>query len=549
MGAVAQVDAMGHRGVWVLGAVAASCLIGCTSGDVGAGGAEEAQVCNFDLDCEAGFRCREGVCVSFADLVGDEPEAQPESGEPEGGEPEGGEPEGECQPALEVCDGSDNDCDGQIDEGVQNACGGCAALAQEPGVACGECGGGRAACQGVDAVVCQGAAPRNACGGCAALTQAPGASCGVCGQVACEGVDAIKCEDRAANACGGCAQLSEAPGQACGACGQTECSGQDAVVCNDPGEEACSVVRFVAIGDTGEGNDKQYRVSEGVQARCDRGGGCEGFIMLGDNIYDEGAQSPTDSQFTTKIDMPYRNLKKGPPPGEGQEDLRERMPIYASLGNHDLGGAGLNSAQVANYLAYARANPWFIYPDEFYDVQVGPVHLMSIHTNPLAYLGLMMEPQGQMVQDVVRTTSATWTIVFGHHPYRSDGRHGNAGAYEGIPGDLLFLGGMFRVWVEEYVCNQVDFYLAGHDHNRQWMEEVPDIPSWPPWAENRVPCRTHFAVSGAGAKTTDLEGRGNALAFGAETLGFLWMEFHRDYAVVEFCGADGDTEWTRTIMR
>ena len=31
----------------------------------------------------------------------------------------------ECIPAAEVCDGADNDCDGQTDEGVTNVCGGC----------------------------------------------------------------------------------------------------------------------------------------------------------------------------------------------------------------------------------------------------------------------------------------------------------------------------------------------------------------------------------------------------------------------------------------
>jgi len=311
------------------------------------------------------------------------------------------------------------------------------------------------------------------------------------------------------------------------------------------------VRRFIAMGDTGEGNETQYRVSVSAQGRCDALGGCDGFLMLGDNIYDTGASSPTDVQFDEKIDRPYQNLRQGPPPAGDAPDDRPRMPIYVALGNHDLGGAGLNSAQVAYYLEYAQSHPWFVYPDEFWDRRIGNVHLISIHTNPMAYLGTLTAPQGDLVQQVVGSSPAIWTVVFGHHPYRSNGQHGNAGSYEGIPGDLFFLGGDLRKWVDAYVCNQVDFYVSGHEHNRQWMQSVPLIPSWPPSVadEDKAECGTHFAVSGAGAKTTALQDRGNALAFAEETPGFLIMEFHHDHARMEFCDQDGQVQFERVFPR
>ena len=76
--------------------------------------------------------------------------------------PRGG---GTCVPSTEPCDGVDNDCDGQVDEGVKNACGGCAILTNAPDSPCsagtGDCvSTGVYRCQGVDAVSCN-ASPSN----------------------------------------------------------------------------------------------------------------------------------------------------------------------------------------------------------------------------------------------------------------------------------------------------------------------------------------------------------------------------------------------------
>jgi tartrate-resistant acid phosphatase type 5 len=401
---------------------------------------------------------------------------------------------------------------------------------------------------------CTGSVQSNECGGCTPLMNEPGRPCGDCedGTWRCESENTLICEgSRQRDACGECSGNDGQVGDACGECGTLTCDGTNGLTCDDPGENACSVTRIIAMGDTGEGNDAQYRVSEGAQARCDRAGGCAGFIMLGDNIYDTGAESPTDEQLTTKIDLPYANLRAGAPPSEGEQDMRPRMPIFVSLGNHDLGGAGLNSAQVQHYLVYAQANDWFYYPDEFWEFQLGNVHLMSLHTNPLAY-GIpdnLFEPHAQMVNRALGQTTAPWTLAFGHHPYRSNGKHGNAGAYEGIPIDNSVFGGDFRRWVDAEICNRVDFYLSGHDHNRQWLNSVPNTPNLPE-GQGMTPCNTHFAVSGAGAKTTNLEGRGNDTAFEDDSeTGFLFMEFYRDRVEVEFCDADGNTDWSRTIIR
>ena len=53
-----------------------------------------------------------------------------------------------------LCNGEDGDCDGRIDEGLLNACGGCEDLDQAPFEACGETCGMVWTCDGIDALSC-----------------------------------------------------------------------------------------------------------------------------------------------------------------------------------------------------------------------------------------------------------------------------------------------------------------------------------------------------------------------------------------------------------
>jgi len=133
-------------------------------------------------------------------------------------------------PVEEVCDGLDNNCNGQLDEGVNNACGGCGTLPGTPQSPCGVCGSGTWTCDGGE-LLCVGggdAALMNACGGCNPLPFEPGTPCGVCdsGRWACDDVSSVRCDgDRgqaALNGCGTCNVLDHEPGTACGPCGLGE---------------------------------------------------------------------------------------------------------------------------------------------------------------------------------------------------------------------------------------------------------------------------------------------------------------------------------------
>ena len=118
--------------------------------------------------------------------------------------------------------------------------------------------------------------------------------------------------------------------------------------------------------------------------------------------------------------------------------------------------------------------------------------------------------QAAWMQGILQDTTPTWNIAFGHHPYISNGQHGNAGEYEGYDWLPIANGATVKDFMDENLCGKVDLYLCGHDHNRQWLEPT---------------CGTEFIVTGAAAKTTGLQGRGNPVYFEDDTIeGFVWIE-------------------------
>ena len=171
-------------------------------------------------------------------------------------------------------------------------------------------------------------------------------------------------------------------------------------------------------------------------------------------------------------------------------------------------------------------------PKHFYRFIKADVTFIALDTN--AQLFNVAKEQEETVPSWLANIDSTWKIAYGHHPYLSNGRHGNAGSYDNLPIDVIADGRFVKRFAEEVWCGKVDMYLAGHDHSRQWLG---------------VDCEgTSLVVSGAGSSTTALPGN-NPVLFQSDELGFLYVRIEGNTLTGEFIDDKGNIEFTHVIKK
>ena len=256
----------------------------------------------------------------------------------------------------------------------------------------------------------------------------------------------------------------------------------------DTGGGCDGKIRFVALGDAGTGDARQTAVAKAIEDVCALEG-CDFALYLGDNIYGSGPTDVADVQWDTKFEIPYAGLG---------------FQFYAVLGNHDYGGF-YDTATAAVEVAYtAYSTKWYM-PTRYYSEVIGDLTVIGLDSQALQ-LGYGAD-QDAWIGGALASVSTTWSIVTGHHPYISNGPHGDAGEYDGRAGD----GVAFKDFFDSYLCGNVDVYLSGHDHALQWMQTPTS-------------CDTVFIVAGGGGNSSYPLVGTNAVDFEDSTNGFLWVE-------------------------
>ncbi|HEV3470152.1 MAG TPA: metallophosphoesterase [Pyrinomonadaceae bacterium] len=200
---------------------------------------------------------------------------------------------------------------------------------------------------------------------------------------------------------------------------------------------AAGAVRFAVIGDYGRAGAGELAVSQLVKSFQP-----DLVITTGDNNYPNGCADTIDANIGQYYHEYIYNYAGGY--GEGSAALR----FLPSLGNHDYG------CSPQPYLDY------FTLPgnERYYDHQVGNVHFFAVDSNPQGGGTSTTSEQALWLKAGLAASTATWKIVYFHHPPYSSGAHGST----------TYMRWPFKSWGATAV-------IAGHDHTyeRLHVEALP----------------------------------------------------------------------------
>lgn len=322
--------------------------------------------------------------------------------------------------------------------------------------------------------------------------------------------------------------------------------GTDSTEPSDPVEppSLTDSMSFIVVGDMGTGTNGQYQVARAMREVI-RDRGCDFVLGAGDNVYEDGVTSVDDPGFLESFEYPYQNI---------------RVPFYMCLGNHDcastiFGGGSDNERgdyQVDYHYSDQRYSTKWRMPSRYYKQALGQLpekrpflDLFVVDSNPLTSFYKDFDerfswenygyPQQRWMTSKVRESQAHWKIAMSHVPYRSNGKHGNAGNLdEGMR--PIFTnpdadGLRYEQFLEESFGDQVDLMVTGHDHVLQWIKPV----------ETMGPA--HIIVSGAGGKTDEFQDpdRNPTIYQAEKTLGFTRVNLTRTRMEVSFYIVNPDT--------
>lgn len=296
-------------------------------------------------------------------------------------------------------------------------------------------------------------------------------------------------------------------------------------------------VRIFVVGDMGLDGvvGHQDEVAAGVRKVCFDDAApdeqCDLGLLLGDNKYDAGIKEDEDTAELEAMLARYT-------PSDSD------VPIYLVLGNHDWRKVFPSRTRARRQLAWIGESENVRGNAHYYTFEAGPVALWGLDTNYMVRrTDAVSTLENHPFTESMSTSRATWKIAFGHHPYLSNGHHGNAGAYRDFFEDEGFRGRIFERYMEQYVMPEMDLYMSGHEHSLQFF---PNFERFGQRAGASI-------VTGSGAKktgTTALASRCNSGGVAADfeyyDYGFTVLTANPSTLTVAFYDESGNEIWSTT---
>ncbi len=278
---------------------------------------------------------------------------------------------------------------------------------------------------------------------------------------------------------------------------------------------------FIVIGDTGKQTTAQKDVAHSMQNYCSHKS-CDAAFLLGDNVYYAGMNSADDPI----LDIVFRDY---------YQDLS--FPFYAILGNHDYGKLSFSLKKAMYQLEYSKRNPQFIMPERFYFKEFENVVVAFLDTTRMMW-HRDISIQAEMIEEAKKLAEAghKWFIVVGHHPYLSNGDHGNAGHYDRVKLPYFVSGKYVKKFLDKFVCQSADVYFSGHDHSLQMLPG------------EQIGCKSYIIVSGAGGSGSGLKER-NQVDFQSTTPGYFHLEVSTEKLSITAVNSSSQELFNKVIDR
>lgn len=274
-------------------------------------------------------------------------------------------------------------------------------------------------------------------------------------------------------------------------------------------------LRFIAIGDWGEkGKFSQKEVALAMQ-KIELEEKIDFILTAGDNFYPNGVKDISDQHFKESFEDMYKFSKP--------------IPWYITLGNHDYMG------DIQALVDYGNKNSSWILPHTYYSFErkiseKENVLFVVTDTNEfvdilgfLSYRSYMRNEKGKKqlnwMEEQLKTSKAKWKIVVGHHPIYSAGAHGDTKVLQ-------------KEFLEILEKNKVDLYLAGHEHDLQYLKH-PDK-------------KIHFFISGGGSKIREMKSSPYTV-FAASQAGFAVLTITEKSINLRFINESGKQIYETTI--
>jgi acid phosphatase type 7 len=222
-------------------------------------------------------------------------------------------------------------------------------------------------------------------------------------------------------------------------------------------------VRFVALGDSGEGSADQRAVyKQLLKVPFDL------VLHMGDIAYDSGTRAQLENYFFQMY-----------------PDMLELFPIFPASGNHEYETEGAAPFREAFSLP-ENGGPGGL--ERWYSYDWGNVHFVVLDTE------LIGPEQADWLDADLMANRLPWTIVYMHRPPFSSGDHGND-----VNVQLRF--------VPLFVKHKVPLVLSGHDHHYERTHTLDGVT---------------YVVTGGGGRGTRGVGHSPFTAFSERVCNFVY---------------------------